>query len=61
MDMETTVSAERTKQYRGYTLRQVDWYYAAKRDGRIRFTATTVDELKGMIDQEVSSMAARGR
>ena len=48
----TSVGAERTKKYKGHTLRAVDWYFVARRDSdqRDRFTATTIDWLKDMID-----------
>jgi hypothetical protein len=44
-----SVGAERTERYRGHELAQVEWYYVAKRNNRVRFTATTIETLKQMI------------
>lgn len=45
-----SIGGERVERYHGHTLQQVDWYFAAKRDGRTRFTATTPETLRYMID-----------
>ena len=52
------VSGEQTERYRGFTLSQIDWYFAAKRSGRLTFTATTLPVLRRMIDCKLAGASA---